>query len=72
MESLDRRFEKAVDLVGAGELEERAEDLRRAEWRGGRREGGGVEVVRESLEGQIGVREVEGAWAGGGGEGAEV
>ena len=63
MEALDDGFEEAVDAVGAGELEEGAEDLGGAEvgvagwlrgvgWVGGRGgERGGVEVVDEGLEG---------------------
>lgn len=45
MQTFDNCFEKAGDAVGAGELEERAEDLGRAEGGGWWWEGGGVEVV---------------------------
>ncbi len=72
MEPLDGRFEETVELVGAGELEEGAEDLWGAERGGWGWEGGGVEVVDEGLEGEVGVGEVEGSGAGGWGQGAEV
>ena len=45
MQTFDNCFEEAGDAVGAGELEERAEYLGRAEGRGGWRKGGRVEVV---------------------------
>lgn len=72
MEALDDGFEEAVDAVGAGELEEGAENLGGAEGVGGGRQRGGVEVVDESAEGEEGVREVELAGAGGGGKGEGV
>jgi len=69
VEALDDGFEEAVDAVGAGELEEGAEDLGGAKDVAGRRQGGGVEVVDEGADGEEGVWEVELAGAGGGGEG---
>jgi hypothetical protein len=61
VQALDDCLEEAVDAVGAGDLEEAAEDLGRAERRGGGREGRGVEEVEERLEGEVGVGEVEAA-----------
>lgn len=51
METFDDCFEEAVDFIGAGELEEGAENLGCAEGRSGGWEGGGVKVVEEGLDG---------------------
>jgi hypothetical protein len=64
VEAFDCCFEEAVDLVGASELEEGAEDLGSAEgcaWWG---DCGGVEVLDEDLEGENCVWEIEDAGAG--------
>lgn len=59
-------FEQAVNAIGAGDLKERAKDLRAAEGRVEGGESGGVEEVEERLEGEMGVWEVEGSRAVGG------
>jgi hypothetical protein len=64
METFDDCFEEAVDFIGAGELEEGAENLGCAEGGGGGREGGGVEVVEEGLQCQVCMWEEKSSWSG--------
>ncbi|KAB8336705.1 hypothetical protein FH972_021015 [Carpinus fangiana] len=69
MQTLEGGLEQAVDAVGAGDLQQRAQDLRGAEGVAEGGQGGGVEVVDEGADGGVGVGEVEQAGAVGGVEG---
>lgn len=63
MEAFDDGFKEAVYFIRPCKLKKRAEDLWCAERRTRWREGGGVEVVKKGLKGQMGMREVEGSRA---------
>ena len=63
MKAIDNGLQKAVDAIGPGYLKQRAEDLWGAERRARRRQATRVEIVKKSLDGEIGVWKIETAWA---------
>lgn len=61
METIDNGLQKAIDTIRPGDLKQRTEYLRRAERRARRREAARVEIVKQSLDGEVGVWKIEAA-----------
>jgi hypothetical protein len=67
MQALDHRFKKAIDTIRPRQLEKGAKYLRRGEGMVYGREGGGVQEMEESLDGETRMGQIQRPRAGVGG-----